>query len=418
MSSPVVEGLDVKYTIYSGYDLHLDPDLVQPHVELESRSRRRTGTIQPVIGTENSKLNLHQRDSKGKRAVSTKKPIFVGARKGSSSKKKLSLSRRVGFNGGKKRLSTSSQPAVSPRLGSCDDASPTLEVPREIIFNTSDAMNTPNSGSSKIASNAYDIDCSPLGDEGVESQLIATDSYARMMLTKRERPSVGTSNAECLSPSEKRDASNANRMEWDDTSNILRLQLSPRRQHKNYRRESLISVTPLATGRYPKERCFSFETTRDMTMSCEEPFLGSNEDISVECDNENIRRTDEEMYLSCDKVSLRDVYDQQVKKASRFIGDVVKGYNRTESKTVPLLSNKNLCVENDRLTKFRTLLNDYLYESDGMVEVAGVADKLAKFAETSRDFIFAYTKTEVDLYLKELCAQNKIMQTEGWIYNI
>jgi hypothetical protein len=399
-SSPVVEGLDVKYTVYSGHDLHLDPDLVMPHVELESRSRRRTSSVQPGVGVENCELDFNQRESKSKKS-STKKPVAVGTKTGSATKKRISLTRRV-FSGRKKRGGMRIHPIAALKE---TEGSPASSIPREIIIETLVPLSTPNSGCSKSLSGP--IDCSPLGEDGVESHLVTTASYERMVITKPQRPSVDTANAECLSTVSIEGKLKSDDMELDDSPNMLQLQLSPRLLQQKGWRESLVRSTPLATGRYPDERRFSFEKVNlSLSNPCVEP-----KDISP-------GHYDVDVLSSRAKVSLRDIYDQEREKASNFIGSVVKGSSLPSARIGPSSSNEFASMNTGRLNEFRSLLNDYLHESDGMVQSVNLADQLAQFSISSGCTVFDFTETEVDLYLTQLCGQNKIMQTEGWIYNI
>lgn len=402
-SSPVVEGLDVKYTVYSGHDLHLDPDLVMPHVELESRTRRRSSSVQPGVGVENCQLDVNQRDTKSKKVASTKKSVAVGTKKGSASKKKISLTRRV-FSSRKKRAGLRIHPITSLKE---TEVSPASSIPREIIIERLVPLNTPNSGSSKSLS--CQNDCSPLGNDGVESHLVATASYERMVISKPQRPSVDTANAECLSTVSIEGKLKSDDMELDDSPNVLQLQLSPRLHQRKEFRESLIRSTPLATGRYPEERRFSFEKV-NMNMSSLNPYGEPKGDSPI--------RQEVDVLSPRARVSLRDIYDQERKNATNFIGDVVKMSSLPSTRNEPSSSNKVAAMNTARLNEFRSLLNDFLHESDGMVQSANLANQLAQFSMSSGCSTFDFTETEVDLYLTQLCVQNKIMQTEGWIYNI
>jgi hypothetical protein len=394
----------VKYTVYSGHDLHLDPDWVMPHVELESRSRRRTSCVQPGVGVENCEFDFNQRDSKFKKAgVSTKKPVAVGTKKGSASKKKISLTRRV-FSGRKKRGVLRIHPIAVLKETEC---SPVLSIPREIIIETLVPLSTPNSGGSKCLSCPYD--CSPLGEDGVENHLVATASYERMVISKPQRPSVDTANAECLSSTVSIEGKlKSDAMELDNSPTVLQLQMSPRLQQRKEWRDSLIRSTPLATGRYPEERRFSFEKV-NLKMSSLNPCLG--------CEGISPIRHEDCVLSPRAKDALREIYDQERKKAVNFIGNVVKG-SSIPSIRHETSSNEFSTLNTNRLNEFRSLLNDYLHESDGMVQSANLADQLAQFSLSSGCNVFDFAETEVDLYLSHLCGQNKIMQTEGWIYNI
>jgi hypothetical protein len=398
--APVVTGLDVKYTIYSGHDYNLDPDLVQPHKDLESRERRRAAIIKPISDSENYKPNVHHRVLKGTKAIAPKKHGQIGAKKGSASKAKLSLSRRIGFPGVRKNVHKVGRPVASPILSS-KQSSPKSNIPREIVFNTATGTNTPNSDCSKSATGLDKY--SPLGDEGVENQFVTTASYEQMV--KLQRPSVGTSNAEC--PTAGNYGLNALHSNDDMDFKTLQLQISPRSEGNKELRESFISATPLATGRFRKESHFAFQDTKQSLVRLENcnNYMGgqSLENHEVECNASRANAT------------LRDVYDHEVKKAARFIDGVVQGHIKVNLHDE---SNDEISNGNARLNKFRTLLNDFLFDSDGMIEVQNLAYNLSKFAKSSSDGTGDYSDRDVETFLTELCAQNKIMQTEGWIYNI
>ena len=124
------------------------------------------------------------------------------------------------------------------------------------------------------------------------------------------------------------------------------------------------------------------------------------------------------------RLTLRDVWDDSYKKASKFIGDVVSGADcgttssgKDEQPAPPsktfehdsMEGNKtdNNSKNKERMHQFCTRLHDVLLNSDGMIEATEVSRQIS-----------GYTQQEVDEFLASLATQNKIMHTDGWIYNI
>ena len=122
------------------------------------------------------------------------------------------------------------------------------------------------------------------------------------------------------------------------------------------------------------------------------------------------------------RLTLRDVWDDSYKKASKFIGDVVSGPDcgTTTSKKDEQPAPPSETLEHDntetngsdnqnkeRMHQFRARLQDVLLNSDGMIESTEVSRQISD-----------YTQQEVDEFLATLATQNKIMHTDGWIYNI
>ena len=398
-SSPVVVGLDVKYTIYSGHDLHLDPELVNPHVELESRERRRAPVVPvpPVVETENVLPTSSHRESKSSKMIS-KRQAQATTKKGSATKAKLPLSDKICFPVRKKRTQSAAKSAKSPKCAhgtKLTAAEPC--IPQEIVFSSTTVSNTPNSGCSKRATSLGS--CSPLGEEGVENQLRTAASYDRMI--QPLRPSVGTSNAHCCLLSDKKDDEGFCQNEDMDVD-IVELRISPLTGHDKSIPKSCINAIPLASG------CFSMEH--------EPSIVGAREIVDKGADkcNDMVDTLANKDATLRAHPTLRDIYDYEVKKASQFIGAVVQGRTNNE---IGETSN-DVTIRENRLNKFRSLLNDFLSDSDGMVESENLASNLRNFAISSSDDNFEYTEDDVQVFVSELCGQNKIMQTEGWIYNI
>jgi hypothetical protein len=323
-----VIGLDIKYTIYSGQDHCLDPEFVKPHVELESRGRRRhTDTLTiPVSDSENCRPNSSKQESKCSGVLSKTKQR-VGPKKGVASKTKPSTPRKIGIPGGRKGAPLIAHSIVSP-CGARKVTTSTSKIPREIVFNAAATANTVYNGSSNDT-NDFDT-CSPLGEHGVESQGVTTSSYDQMIYS--QRPSVGTSNAEC--PVE---------INYQSNSVPLNLQNS-QPEIDTVKQKLIISAIPLATGFIPQDNSLGFEET--------EPACADTEQ-STQIERLQVTRDPQ-----CAPTSLRDVYDHEVKKAAQFIGEFVPGYAKQKN-----CETKTISIQNDRLNKFRSLLNDFLLDA-------------------------------------------------------
>ena len=390
-SSPTVIGLDVKYTIYSGQDQHLDPELVKPHEELESRGRRRApALIVAAVASENCIPSPSNRETKSSK-ISSKRHVHATTKKCSASKSKLPLRRKIGLPIRRKNLQAAIQSATSRKCAAKMTAL-APSIPLEITFNTATASNTPNSGCSKSANSLEN--CSPLGLAGVESHLLSTASYDR--LTEPLRPSVGTSNAHCPLASKNRTNAACQHEEMD--FDIVELRISPCFESDKTIPEFCINATPLASGRFSK----------DLSYFAEDAKLSEKNDEAVA--HLKVNESDQRV-----QPTLRDVFDNEKKKASQFVGDVVQDYTNEESGE----STKYLSIRENRLIRFRSLLSDVLIDSDGMIQSENIANELRNFSsQSSNDDAFDFTQHEVEAFVSELCTQNKIMQTEGWIYNI
>jgi hypothetical protein len=401
-SSSVVIGLDVKYTINSGHDLNLDPELVSPHVELETRGRRRAPAVVPIVASENDPPKSTNRESKSSKMV-TKRHVHVASKNGSASKAKVSLPRKIGFPVRRKSLQAAIKSATSPN---CATSKPAIasSIPLEIVFSAATVSNTPTSGCSKSATDLRNF--SPLGEEGVESHLLTTASYDRMI--QPLRPSVGTTNAHC--PLASKNGTNAMRQGNDMDFDIVELRISPCTESDKTMPECCINVKPLASGSFSNdhqkfEEYAKYSLPDERKEKCEK--VNAKQ---LPKNNEVVDRgkVNESAAMRANP-TLRDVYDNEVKIASKFVGTVVHGQINVKS---------DESIHNRRLNRFRSLLNDFLSDSDGMIESENLAHSLRKFAQSSFDDVFDYTEHDVEEFVSELCAQNKIMQTEGWIYNI
>ena len=399
-SASVVIGLDVKYTINSGHDLNLDPELVTPHVELETRGRHRA----PAVASENDPPKPTNRETKSS-TMHSKRHNHVALKKGSAIKTKVSFPRKPPAR--RESLQAAIKSARSPNCATNKPARAS-SVPLEIVFNTATVSNTPNNGYSKSATSL--ANCSPLGEEGVESQHLATASYDRLIPPLR--PSVGTSNAHC--PLASKNGTNAMRQSNDMDFDIVKLRISPHTESDKTIPESMINATPFVSSSFSNDhRKFAEDAKNSVAerqKNCDEvkaKRLSKNGEVvdSATVNDSAAMRTN---------TTLRDVYDNEVKIASKFVGSVVQGHVQVECDE----STKNAIIRDRRLHQFRSLLNDFLSDSDGMIETENLTLSLQKFAQSSFNDIFDYTEHDVKVFVSELCAQNKIMQTEGWIYNI
>ena len=399
-----VIGLDVKYTVNSGHDLHLDPELVKPHVELETRGRRRGPAVVPQIESENDIPDscYHENiwSEKG-----TKRKVHVASKKGSASKIKVSGQKKIDVVRGKSLRAATK----STKSSKCSTNNVPIEpgIPLEIEFKAAIVSNTPNSVCSKSLTSLSN--CSPLGEEGAESQLLTTASYDHML--QQFRPSVGTSTAHCPIVYGTNAMCHSNDMDFD----ILKLQISPSSESNKMNAKSFFKSTPLVSGSFSKEHQ-NFTGGAKFSVSKRvghfDKIVNANRSAK---DEEKVDRVkfNESVTLRANP-TLRDVYENEVKKASQFVGAIVKGHIKVRSGD----SSMSATIREKRLNHFRSLLNDLLFDSDGMIESEDLANNLRKFAKSSINDVFDYTDHDVKSFVSELCAQNKIMQTEGWIYNI
>lgn len=450
--TPVVGSLDVKYTVYTGYDFHLDPDLVQPHVELESRGRRRRMNVEPATETENDQPNQHpQQQGRSKRRALDKKPNKVGSAENSNKAvekkappKKTTPTKQEPHKVRVHKKSTKGivQAAVSPSTGNA--------IPREIFIDPSKALD-----SSFSPLDPKKAPYSPLGQEGVESQPVSSASYMQMVAMPSDTCLAERNMSRFVQEDDNHNGSNSSdevSSKFDDGNNERQVHLSPFSQGrklelnlaaahlgvgyfltentKKKRVKSPKKKTRIASAVPAKPDFCSARIEKDSVASDEKSGIlvqvsaGAVEavpgntlpDVSStqECSNEsNNNKTAARVHLS-----LRQVFDNGVKKASQFIGDVVTGAPKLgapHDNDTDTLDDKGM----QRLNRFRSFLNAVLLNCDGMMEVTTVFDQMMEYATTQAGGLtFDYTDDEVNDYLTQLCAQNKIMRTEGWIYNI
>lgn len=480
-SAPVVvEYLDVKYTVNGGHDYKLDPDLVEPHPELQElkntpndtrgRIRRSRGSsrntnsaqlIEPATDAENRRPNESQRRPRFERkktafpftAVATaKKDVAVPASKRNAAatitkKKKTKMASPV-QRGGKvvrrQALQSIAKAAEwSPTVNSTAAVPCDMDIPREIIIDTAAAAaTTPGSGDLN-----FDDISSPLGLDGVETQPVSTASYDRIVvaaaalsgerrvkLTGRMPPDEGSDNEDDHDIDNGGD-DDEDDMECDD-GYVLQLQVSPRAAVLPRGRQdsdagdgttapALTSATHLATGRYAT----TTTTDRRQKQSSSRQPLSLRAPLLDTGDGEADAQP-----ATCAALSLLDVFDHDMKTAHQFIGDVVAvaatnvAPGSAQHDDHQQQQNQEQHHNNHRLQQFRTLLNEVLLSNDGMVEITRVADRIhecaaaattaAQNAGAAAAAVLPYADAEVSANLALLCAQNKIMRTEGWIYNI
>jgi len=391
-----VESLDVKYTVSGGCDQELDPDLVKPHQDLAPRGRsRRAALLQlPTISDADENRHSNRRRSLSRSLSRARKPR---TKKKRTPTKLLKSPRPFGH-----RLNAMVQAAVSPRKDSHQLQSPS---PR----GTSTRKQNRNGRFSPSVPQEVVIG----GDDSPESRL-----------------SMGTflspfGSADDMVPAQIRTHTNFASMDCDDSDDEHQRRSSP-----TYAR--LMEARHMAAGRYSVETKHSTDPSAlerlAIATSAAKPPPAAKRGDDDDDDDETMASCEPQASQPNQKsttrvhLTLREVWDDSYKKASKFIGDVVSGGDRTAAKEKEKKApepekedesmadnHSNNNHEDDRLNQFRTLLNEVLLNSDGMMEEAMVV-----VAEEMSD----YTEDEVSGYLTQLSAQNKIMQTDGWIYNI
>jgi hypothetical protein len=412
--TPVVEALDVKYTVYAGHDHHLSPDLVQPHVELESRGRRQRGgqivaaaaenenpnrttalsaaspkQLQPIPKRAKSRSNRVFSAKKGKNELATAAPKA----KATSRKKSTPIKRKPKNESRKPKRSLFKTEESAADHAAIETGA--TGIPREITVDTSFSV-----ASSVLPQS--EASCSPLGPDGIEMQRSASydlDEMAGMQLNdgQWDESELSKGNDDTMS-----DDGNDQRRSLC----VLHLQLSPSPSHAGSslrrRKSSSLSATHLATGRYSVEGVYTPpKGSRSEKMKAEtnqqKPISHSNEQHqSAPTDN---------------LATLRNVFDHGVKQARRFIGEVVSGVvpPSTEQPTATTTT----AAEDERIRHFYGLLLDMLAECGDVIEMSSLAQTLA-----NREDLNDFTDREIESYLKQLCERDKIMLSEGCIYKI
>jgi hypothetical protein len=362
--------------VSSGYDHHLSPDLIQVHQELDSRSRRRVKpeTIDTTSGAENEPNIKRRSNSKIKKTTG-------GGGKESSAKKRSTppTKKKVPKTRSARKVLQQIVHAVSPRKGSrapptpkhraprtqtADGFSPNMGVPREIFIYSSSGAPEPNSlySQSRPSNSTCLSDYSPLGVDGVESQPIASNSNSKMVCHS-EKASVEKS------PDLEHDP-----MDFEINGNASK-SCSPRSEGP---------AKVLATGSY----------FHDESGSCREDVRGSSKN----------------------HLNLLGVFDDGIKKAHRFIGDLVSG-SKSKDRNKDYTESSEEGDHTVRLNHFQTLLSEVLLNCDGMLEDTMVGEEMRAYAAHSGDDC-DFTEQEIKGFLSQLCTQNKIMRSQGMIYNL
>jgi hypothetical protein len=363
--------------VTSGYDHHLSPDLIQVHQELDSRSRRRTkpDRIDTAGGAENE---LNKRCSKSNTKI--KKTTSGGAKESSAKKRSTPpTKKKVPKTRSARKVLEQIVHAVSPRKGSkapqtpqrraprtpkVADLSPNLGVPREIFIYTSPQFSgsIPLDSESRSTNTTNVSDFSPLGVDGVESQPIVPISDSKMVCHS-ETAKVGKSLDNEHEPMD---------FEINDTPSQS---CSPRSER---------AAKVLATGSYYYEE----------SGKCGEEMHGSSKA----------------------HLNLLGVFDDGIRKAHRFIGDLVSG-SKSKDKIKDITESSEDGDYTVRLNHFQTLLSEVLLNCDGMLEDTRVGEEMRAYAAHSGDDC-DFTDEEINVFLSQLCAQNKIMRAQGMIYNL
>lgn len=399
--APVVVGLDVKYTVTSGHDRNVSPMLVEPHVELEVRGRRPSRNT-PVPSKENEEPNQSKQHapqlSKNKPKVPPIKkklsPINVSISATKGSRKETNSALRTNRSGGARKVLRS---LFKAPVTFAHPASPPAQTVRDIPLEISvDTPNTPESGVSDGTPNAQG---SPLRQRDIrqppQSHVCIINPACEGFATADDDP------MDC-------DGKN-------DAFHVLQLHISPsnaaaavmRKENDGIQRVSSgLSSTPLATGVYSMQGMTFSSTKVESAMNC-----------AMAVEPQNDEQPNGNVPLN---VSLRDVFDNGLKKAGLFIDDMVTGVLQQPKPARVSEINADSSVDNERRSAFQQILMGLFWSSD-MIEVATLAEKMTEFAASNNDtdgVVFDYSETEVSTYLKELCELDFVMRTDEWLVKI
>lgn len=407
-----MDSLDVKYTVSGGSDQRLDPDLVTPHQDMASGGRRscQKGHLLPSSsdgpdpkaaakdGTENEPNN--SQPQRGARSRSVRKPKAKKKRT-PTKQQQQSLSKLKSPTFAKssgavqiqlQRLSS----LISPNQKAQQRQQPPFfspetayaqnhrrrpipsDIPSDVVFDAN-AGDSPGSDISMCAFPSLLDDSAP--------------STARTIIRSASRLQV------CDTSMDAED-------ELDDSDDDRKISptfarlMEARTMAAGY---SNLSPSQLEKIPIPTKAKAADKDSDDIDS------LGS----SQESDGAQEPRA---------RLTLRDVWDDSYKKASKFIGEVVSGADcgtprsRKDEQPAPpantlehdsMEGNTTNSKNKERMFQFRTQLHDVLLNSDGMIEATEVSRQISD-----------YTQQEVDEFLATLAMQNKIMHTDGWIYNI
>lgn len=110
-------------------------------------------------------------------------------------------------------------------------------------------------------------------------------------------------------------------------------------------------------------------------------------------------------------LKLRDAFDESLQKATQFVGEIVYG-RPNQPPNDERHSNKQNDDDNkeekEKLDRFCNLLTEILQNGDGMCQEADVVQELSQY----------YEANETEILLDQLCTQDKIMKTDGFIFNV
>lgn len=434
-----VESLDVKYTVSGGFDQNLDPDLVTPHQDLAPRGRRGRQQLleQPQPEAENqtnnnknnhaprgrnSNRSARKPKAKKKRTPTKAAPAAVVRQPphqshGATNAVKKQIGRLTAVlspnnkNHKKSRQRQQQQHFFSPERAYAQNhrrrAIP-ADVPSEVILYANGQSGSPVSHISMCPSFLASSSAPPNHATAAAAATTRNPSHPDDVSMDVDALTVSNDDGEDrkLSPT------HARVMEARSMATVGSLNMSPSELER--------IASAAGKGKSMRNNKYSDDDDDDDESMEEE-----------EDDDESCREGAIAAAVVAEKprlhVTLREVFDDGYKKASKFIGDVVlssSGNNNNKPNTAANekeeeapASDESMDDDDDdnddtqqqqqRLHQFRTLLHEVLLNSDGMMEETAVAEQMSD-----------YTEGEVGRYLTQLAAQNKIMQTDGWIYNI
>lgn len=112
-------------------------------------------------------------------------------------------------------------------------------------------------------------------------------------------------------------------------------------------------------------------------------------DVAKDCPSVDVKE-------SCGTHKLEQVYHAEIREAGEFV-EQLRGGDRHHAPP----------VIDEEMDRFTSDLNVVLLEHEGMLQVEDLPELLPSYP---RDVVFSH--------VDRLCAQNKIMRTDGFIYNI
>jgi hypothetical protein len=355
LSEAVVESLDVKYTVNGGFDTHLDPNLVTP--------------VNPF--TENS-------DSIGRRP---------------SRKTKVLEDQQEDCENQRQPKRTT----IKPRQVSTKKVKRNEGAPKKKKTNLIAAVRSASILSPRKPPNAPPIAATPT------SSSVASDDVPREIILRSSSKSHASSSI-VRSPLDKY----RSLVDDDDNESAISA-LSEREFGANLQQSRSLVTLDMKSGNVKKAKSNQHGTNAQSFQMRLSLLLSSSSSSSLSRNNESNSKDalpSKPMAVGPpSKNKLEHVYLKGVQSADKFIEAVVSKRGNAEQ-PIPDDFRRDL-------NRFTAWLQEILTSSDGMVEDEAVFGTMEEMFDD-----FDLSDQQVTLFLERLCRENKIMKTEGWIYNI